>query len=74
MHGNVWEYLHDRYGAYDAVAREDPTGPATGALRIARGGAWESMPNDCRSAYRKSFAAGHRSSSVGFRPVRTAVP
>lgn len=52
MHGNVWEQCGDWYGPYAAGVCTDPTGPANGADRVLRGGAWHCSPPFCRSAYR----------------------
>ena len=66
MHGNVWEWCVDWYGAYsgDAV---DPTGPASGDLRVFRGGCWYRYARYCRSAYRSNSDPGLRCYDVGFR-------
>ena len=42
MHGNAWEWTQDWFGPYSAAAATDPTGPATGTRRVARGGASKS--------------------------------
>ncbi|NOZ21072.1 MAG: formylglycine-generating enzyme family protein [Planctomycetes bacterium] len=54
MAGNVREWVVDVYGAeyYGKSPAKDPTGPAEGKLHVARGGAWDSPPEELRSAAR----------------------
>ncbi|MBN1442260.1 MAG: formylglycine-generating enzyme family protein, partial [Planctomycetes bacterium] len=54
MLGNVWEWTGDWYGEtyYQQSPVEDPRGPAAGTMRVLRGGAWSSPPEQCRVAYR----------------------
>jgi formylglycine-generating enzyme required for sulfatase activity len=56
MHGNVWQWCNDAYGAgyYKESPRENPTGPASGDKKVLRGGAWDMAPEKCRAAYRLS--------------------
>ena len=71
LHGNVWEWVKDWYEEYyyfDSPPA-DPPGPAHGALKVARGGCWNSPPADCRSAARRSLGPDARSENVGFRVV-----
>ena len=39
--GNVWEWVNDWYGPFPTTAVTDPTGPATGDLRVIRGGSFQ---------------------------------
>lgn len=66
-HGNVCEWTADRYGEYDTARSVDPTGPASGAERVARGGSWRSPAENCRSASRFNFLATRRGDDCGLR-------
>ena len=73
MHGNVAEWVWDRYGAYEDGPATDPAGPEEGALRVNRGGGWNDFAKNLRSAYRASLPEDGASASVGFRVVRGAL-
>jgi formylglycine-generating enzyme required for sulfatase activity len=70
MHGNVWEWCHDRFGAYGRSATMDPTGPSEGLMRVYRGGSWDSVPSDCRSPYRRFSPPKRHFPDIGFRVAR----
>jgi formylglycine-generating enzyme required for sulfatase activity len=70
MLGNVIEWTGDWYGTYPATVT-DPTGTATGSLRVGRGGSWGSSARGVRAAARDSGAPGDRISFLGFRLSRT---
>jgi formylglycine-generating enzyme required for sulfatase activity len=72
MHGNVWEWCSDRFGAYPKTAVTDPKGPNEGPDRVIRGGSWTSEAANCRSAVRQAYPASLRS-EFGFR-VALSVP
>jgi formylglycine-generating enzyme required for sulfatase activity len=73
VHGNVWEWVSDWYGAdsYATGPTTDPTGPATGSSRVLRGGSWYNVAIHARSAYRTSGTPSGRSVNFGFRLART---
>jgi formylglycine-generating enzyme required for sulfatase activity len=67
IYGNVWEWVEDWYGAYQAGAVTDPAGPAAGSYRVSRGGGWNVGAGGCRSANRLRDAPDSRGSNLGFR-------
>jgi formylglycine-generating enzyme required for sulfatase activity len=70
MHGNVWEWCQDWYGAYGAEAVTDPSGPIMGSFRVARGGCWNYPPSRGRSARRALGRPGDRTVNLGLRVAR----
>ncbi len=67
MHGNVFEWCSDWYGAYPTSSVVDPVGPVTGSFRVARGGSWFNGAALCRSADRDRYDPSDRSIGLGFR-------
>jgi len=67
MHGNVWEWCQDSYGAYSAGSQTDPTGPLSGSFRVVRGGSWSYGAYYCRAAYRGVSDPVYRLTNLGFR-------
>ena len=70
MHGNVSEWVQDRYGTYASEEQSDPTGPATGDERVHRGGSYSSSPAYLRSANRSVMPAGNRLQLTGVRILK----
>jgi formylglycine-generating enzyme required for sulfatase activity len=72
MHGNLFEWCNDWYGAYEGTVT-DPVGPGAGSYRVARGGDWAIyLAQYCRSASRSYSYPISASDFLGFRPVRSA--
>ena len=55
MYGNVSEWVWDYYGEYPAEEQVDPADPASGTLRVYRGGGWNDFAKNMRSAYRATL-------------------
>ncbi len=70
MHGNVWEWCQDWHSTRPLGTVTDPTGPASGANRVGRGGGWSSDVTDYRPAARIPYRPSHRDDRVGFRVLR----
>jgi formylglycine-generating enzyme required for sulfatase activity len=76
MHGNVAEFVSDWYEKdyYAKSAAVDPEGPATGDLRLLRGGGWKAVGNFCRSGARYFERPDRTYEDHGFRVVCTIKP
>jgi formylglycine-generating enzyme required for sulfatase activity len=74
VHGNVWEWCLDGYGAgpYRENSGKDPLSPPSGAsLRVARGGSFNDVAPLLRSAARAGYSPEFRDRTIGLRPART---
>jgi|GEM_PF-448208 len=70
--GNVWEWVADYYGPYAEADQDNPTGPASGATRVMRGGAWNgAYPDWVRPSFRFHASPDTRSHGVGFRCAKS---
>ena len=70
MHGNVFEWCEDWHGEYP-FAVTDPKGPATGEIRVFRGGSFSDDGSGARSSGRIIISPANRGSIGGCRLVRT---
>jgi formylglycine-generating enzyme required for sulfatase activity len=72
MSGNVWEWVNDWYAEtyYQSSPSTNPPGPATGAVRVLRGGSRGGDSNICRSSDRDYNAPYIVGPSSGFRVAR----
>ena len=70
--GNVWELTQDCFNEGYAGAPADGSAWLDGYCGVAvmRGGAWNSIPAEIRSAYRGWAAKDYRSSLIGLRVAR----
>lgn len=74
MAGNAAEWVEDWFGIdyYMTMPERNPSGPATGRYKVARGGSWKSTPALLRAATRSGAPPEQRSSTIGFRCARSA--
>ena len=56
---------------YSGGSLTDPSGPAEGRTRGMRGCSWIDFTRMCRSSNRMALWSSHRSSTHGFRLLRT---
>ena len=67
--GNVWEWVNDWYDEnyYQNSPSQDPSGPASGQLRVLRGGSWNDLPRSVRVSLRNGYGPADRYLYNGFR-------
>ena len=71
LSGNVYEWVCD-WHEWLPLAGVDVQGPVVGSSRVLQGGGWSLAPSYARVALRDYDTPGFRSSSLGFRLLRTA--
>ena len=69
MHGNVYEWCQDWYGAYPVGSATDPQGLSLSSNRVIRGGSWNYIADDSRGANRFGDFPGSTDNGIGFRAV-----
>jgi formylglycine-generating enzyme required for sulfatase activity len=72
MHGNVWEWVQDRWhDNYDSAPSDGSAWEyGNSSIRVFRGGGWNDVSRSCRSAIRERVGSGSRSGIIGFRLLR----
>ncbi len=72
MHGNVWEWCLDHLHPNYETAPTDGSAWVTDGdsrYRLVRGGSWDNLPGNCRSAFRYWITPTTQFNNFGFRVV-----
>ncbi len=72
MGGNIWEWVSDWYspGYYMKELMDNPRGPASGIMKVRRGGAWSDSVKAMAVGYRDwSYPFSRNFNDIGFRCV-----
>jgi formylglycine-generating enzyme required for sulfatase activity len=72
MLGSVAEWVNDWYDEkyYQSSPSQDPAGPASGQMRVVRGGSWAGGPRLVRVSNRNRLNPANRNVYIGFRCAR----
>jgi formylglycine-generating enzyme required for sulfatase activity len=73
VHGNVWEWCQDWFGAYTQKNITDPIGLSEGEQRVLRGGCWLYAGQSLRSASRHGNFPSNKNYDLGFRIASSAL-
>ena len=69
--GNAWEWCHDWYSDYSPAPAANPAGPATGEIKIVRGGSFRTRRESAWAAFRGIAAPETLAPDIGFRTARS---
>ena len=67
MNGNVAEWCWDWFGTYETDNKVDSHGPASGKMRVKRGGSWLDDAIQCTVNFRSCSNPNGKGSMLGFR-------
>jgi formylglycine-generating enzyme required for sulfatase activity len=70
MYGNVWEWCEDDWhNNYDKAPTNGTAwnNPSRIQRKVLRGGSWDNIPQECRSAKRLNRSSDHTAKTFGFR-------